>query len=54
MTQASWGSSTVVSPPKENEVGGIIDGEDDTNYDQWNAMTFDEEDESSQAPPPGL
>jgi hypothetical protein len=54
MTQASWGSSTVVSPPKENEVGGgIIDGEDDTNYDQWNAMTFDE-DESSQAPPPGL
>ena len=35
---ASWGAP--VSAPKEEEL--IVDGEDDTSYDQWNAMTFDE------------
>jgi len=30
----------------------IMDGEDDTSYDQWNSMTFELDDNA--APPPGL
>jgi hypothetical protein len=50
LNQATWGGP--VSAPQESEDanGLIMDGEDDTNYDQWNAMTFDD----SSAPPPGL
>ena len=57
LSQASWGSSgAAVAPtaPKDfvgGEEEGIMDGEDDTNYDQWNAMTFED---SSTAAPPGL
>ena len=61
-TQATWGGP--VSSPmgaaggiagdSQNEEGGIMDGEDDTNYDQWNAMTFDDGGATQSAPPPGL
>lgn len=55
LSQASWGSSgafpkdTADSPSAVAGEEGIIDGEDDTNYDQWNAMTFEDS-----AAPPGL
>ena len=46
--QATWGAPIASSGDEEG--GLIMDGEDDTNYDQWNAMTFDD----AGAPPPGL
>jgi hypothetical protein len=52
-TQATWGGpvSSPMGGPQSNDEEEIIDGEDDTNYDQWNAMTFDD---ATQSPPPGL
>jgi 3-methyladenine DNA glycosylase AlkC len=54
LSQASWGAPTPQQGSRgssgEEETGLIMDGEDDTNYDQWNAMTFDE----GNGAPPGL
>ena len=55
LTQASWGAPTPQRGSRgssEAEGGLIMDGEDDTSYDQWNAMTF--EDPADNAGPPGL
>ena len=65
---ASWGvggglggasSATDEAGQNSDENGGtglIMDGEDDTSYDQWNAMTFEGGDDNNAAsmPPPGL
>ncbi len=56
LQQASWGveggSTLIGAKQEENNQGAaeIVDGEDDTSYDQWNALTFD----TSEGPPPGL
>jgi hypothetical protein len=44
---ATWGGITA---QPADEQADIIDGEDDTAYDQWNAMTFDD----AAGAPPGL
>ena len=49
LSQASWGGAINSPPRDEQDSGAIMDGEDDTNYDQWNAMTFEDE-----PAPPGL
>ena len=61
LQQASWGvSAGLGGAPESSEdapgAGLIMDGEDDTSYDQWNAMTFEGGDDNASggAPPPGL
>ena len=51
--QATWGAPMTSSGATgdEGESGLIMDGEDDTNYDQWNAMTFDDSAATGGAPP---
>ena len=46
---ATWGGPVTTSSANEEQTTDIIDGEDDTNYDQWNAMTFEDA-----GAPPGL
>ena len=59
LQQASWGVSGGLGAPSdevqssEDGAGLIMDGEDDTSYDQWNAMTFEDQPAGGQ-PPPGL
>jgi hypothetical protein len=51
LQQASWGGVVPQSSSASGEEQLIMDGEDDTSYDQWNSMTFELDDS---APPPGL
>jgi hypothetical protein len=50
LQQASWGGVGLL--PSAEPSADIVDGEDDTSYDQWNADTFD--DGAAGNPPPGL
>lgn len=65
LQQASWGVGGGLSAtPSSDEAAGnggqsndgglIMDGEDDTSYDQWNAMTFETSGGDDSGPPPGL
>ena len=55
LQKASWGAPTPQRKTTGEDTTGIIDGEDDTSYDQWNAMTFDDATaDNNSAPPPGL
>ena len=68
LQQASWGvGGGLGATPASDDAGGqssegagglIMDGEDDTSYDQWNAMTFEtgggDDSGPTTQPPPGL